>query len=68
MSNYRIEVDDHVADTLLAHPESIELVDAEGRVLGTFTPALDVRRAIYEQLVADVDDVECSAERPAADG
>ncbi|HUQ72405.1 MAG TPA: hypothetical protein VM165_22955 [Planctomycetaceae bacterium] len=58
MAHYRLTVDEHVADALWMHPEPIELVDAEGRLLGTFTPSPEQRKAIYDQIWAETDVAE----------
>ena len=58
MALSRLTADEHLADTLPFYPEAVELVDAEGRVLGTFTPTPERRKEIYDQLCADVDEEE----------
>jgi hypothetical protein len=54
----RVKVDDQVAEALGAHPETVELVDAEGHVLGTFTPSKERRAEVYRQLNALISDEE----------
>lgn len=70
MALSRLTVDDHVVRSLWMYPDPVELVDAEGRLLGTFSPSPEQRKAIYDQFwsEADVAEMERRADDPRSQG
>lgn len=64
----RVKVADQIAEALGAHPEAVELVDAEGHVLGTFTPSQEHRAEVYRQLNALISDEELEQRSKVAGG